>query len=67
MKAQSAHESMEIAPDPRMDAVFEMIFGQLIGTFRPTSFVELMNKLPEKYRKFCEPHHEQFLSDGKFV
>ena len=28
---------------------------------------ELMAKLPEKYRKFYEPHHKQFLLDGECV
>ena len=66
------HENnVEIAPDPRMDAVFEMIFGQLdwydyLDTYEMTS-AELMAKLPEKYRKFYEPHHQQFLTDGEFV
>ena len=68
----TAHESnVEIAPDPRMDAVFEMIFRQLdwydyLDTYEMTS-AELMAKLPEKYRKFYEPHHQQFLADGEFV
>ena len=68
----TAHESnVEIAPDPRMDAVFEMIFRQLDGydyldAYEMTS-AELMAKLPEKYRKFYEPHHKQFLADGEFV
>ena len=68
----TAHESnVEIAPDPRMDAVFEMIFRQLdwydyLDTYEMTS-AELMAKLPEKYRKFYEPRHQQFLTDGEFV
>ena len=67
-----AHESnVEIAPDPRMDAVFEMIFRQLdwhdyLDAYEMTT-AELMAKLPEKYRKFYEPHHKQFLADGEFV
>ena len=68
----TAHESnVEIAPDPRMGAVFEMIFRQLdwddyLSVYNMTS-AELMAKLPEKYRKFYEPYHEQFLADGEFV
>ena len=68
----TAHESnVEIAPDPRMGAVFEMIFRQLdwddyLSVYDMTS-AELMAKLPEKYRKFYEPYHEQFLADGEFV
>ena len=67
-----AHESnLEIAPDPRMNAVFEMIFGQLdwydyLDAYEMTS-AELMAKLPKRYRNFCEPHHKQFLADGEFV
>ena len=67
-----AHESnVEIAPDPRMGAVFEMIFRQLdwydyLDAYEMTS-EELMAKLPEKYQKFYEPYHEQFLADGEFV
>ena len=61
----------ETAPDPRMDAVFEIIFGQLdwydyLSAYEMTS-AESMAKLPEKYRKFYEPHHQQFLVDGEFV
>ena len=68
----TAHESnVEIAPDPRMSAVFEMIFRQLdwddyLSVYDMTS-AELMAKLPEKYRRFYEPYHEQFLADGEFV
>lgn len=63
--------NVEIVPDPRMDAVFEMIFGQLdwydyLDAYEMTS-AELMAKLPEKYRKFYEPHHKQFLARGEFV
>ena len=67
-----AHESnVEIAPDPRMNAVFEMIFGQLdwydyLDAYEMTS-AELMAKLPKKYHKFYEPYHQQFLADGEFV
>ena len=66
-----AHESnVEIAPDPRRDAVFEIIFGQLdwydyLDAYEMTS-AELMAKLPEKYRKFYRPHHEQLLAGGEF-
>jgi hypothetical protein len=28
---------------------------------------DLMAKIPQKYRKFYEPHHKQFLADGEFV
>ena len=66
------HENnVELVPDPRMDAVFEMIFGQLdwydyLDAYEITS-AELMAKLPEKYHKFYEPHHKQFLASGEFV
>ena len=68
---RTEHENnVEIAPDPRMDAVFEMIFRQLdwddyLTAYEITS-AELMAKLPEKYRKFYEPHHKQFLANGEF-
>ena len=63
--------SVETTSDPRMDAAFDMIFRQLdwydyLDTYEMTS-AELMAKLPEKYHKFYEAYHEQFLADGEFV
>ena len=67
-----AHESnVEIAPDPRMNAVFELMFRQLdwydyLDAYEMTS-AELMAKLPKKYRKFHEPHHDRLVASQLFV
>jgi hypothetical protein len=54
-----------------IDLCLEVIFDELdwydyLEANEMTS-AELMAKLPEKYCKFYEPHHKQFLADGEFV
>jgi hypothetical protein len=54
-----------------IDLCLEVIFDELdwydyLEAYGMTSD-ELMAKLPEKYHKFYEPHHRQFLNDGEFV
>lgn len=70
----------DIQPDDRQillsevekaDMCLEVIFDQLdwydyLDMYEMTS-AEMMTKLPEKYRKFYEPIHKQFLAAGEFV
>ena len=55
----------------KADMCLEVIFDELdwydyLKAYEMTS-AELMAKLPEKYRKFYEPTHKQFLAAGEFV
>jgi hypothetical protein len=53
--------------DRALQAVFDEVdWYDYLDTYEMTS-AELMAKLPEKYCKFYEPHHKQFLADGEFV
>ncbi|ADE38431.1 hypothetical protein [Candidatus Puniceispirillum marinum] len=53
--------------DSALQAVFDEVdWYDCLATYEMTS-AELMAKLPEKYRKFYEPHHKQFLDNGEFV
>ena len=68
----SIETAREIEPLKQVDAdCLKLIFNRLdwydyLDTYEMTS-AELMAKLPEKYRKFYEPHHQQFLADDEFV
>ena len=53
--------------DRALKAVFDEIDWYDHLSFHELKSAELMAKLPEKYRKFYEPHHKQFVADGEFV
>ena len=53
--------------DRALQAVFDEVdWYDYLATYEMTS-ADLMAKLPERYRKFYEPYHKQFLADGEFV